>query len=373
MAFKAYLCPNGKKYRSKPQIARELGNDCDLTAFDFKAGQAMSQSSMVRRAKGKKTPYDFAKGSRNESNLTLPVRQTASIFKQPVTVIRSHPDSQVKHDLKHGNPEATQPRQLFWEKALSDVKMGQLGEEDLTSIVLPSKIKGIGPDMTNENLLHSIAAALHLNHSPVVGQSQSVTKFAKSPTVHINTSQPLIQQVVITDEDIRQQQSKVVSSRRKVEELLAAIEKNNRETLLKEDMILSAQSKERPESSTGSSSIHDADSMAGKSRDSPACDSLHDDADITRVSDDADQGSGTAEADKTSSCESISSNPDLQQNTSLAPPMQESQPCLNKAENMSVDRPGEDNPSKMETDTADDVVCDATNSTTSDTPETIGV
>ena len=53
--------------------------------------------------------------------------------------------------------------------------------------------------------------------------------------------------------------------------------------------------------------------------------------------------------------------------------MQESQPCLNKAENMSVDRPGDDNPSKMETDAADDIVCDATNSTTSDTPETIGV
>lgn len=78
---------------------------------------------------------------RNEE-LSPPVRQTASIFKQPVTVIRSHPDSQVRHDLKHGNPDATQPRQLFWEKSLSDVRGTSLAEEDLNSIVLPSKVKG---------------------------------------------------------------------------------------------------------------------------------------------------------------------------------------------------------------------------------------
>lgn len=55
-------------------------------------------------------------------------------------------------------------------------------------------IPGIGPDLTTENLLQSIAAALHLNNSsPVVGQSQSAAKFAKNPTVYINTTQPLIQ------------------------------------------------------------------------------------------------------------------------------------------------------------------------------------
>ena len=79
---------------------------------------------------------------RSGSNLTLPVRQTASIFKQPVTIVRSLPDSQVRHDLKHGNPDATQPRQLFWEKSLSDVRCRSVDEEDLTALVLPSKVKG---------------------------------------------------------------------------------------------------------------------------------------------------------------------------------------------------------------------------------------
>lgn len=52
---------------------------------------------------------------------------------------------------------------------------------------------GIGPNLSTDNLIQSIAAALHLGNQPVVGQSQSTAKFMKNPTVHINTNQPLIQ------------------------------------------------------------------------------------------------------------------------------------------------------------------------------------
>lgn len=44
-----------------------------------------------------------------------PIRQTASIFKQPVTVIKTQ-EGKVKSDLKHGSQE--KPKQLFWEKRL---------------------------------------------------------------------------------------------------------------------------------------------------------------------------------------------------------------------------------------------------------------
>ena len=40
----------------------------------------------------------------------LPIRQTASIFKQPVTVVRTRPESVTKSDLKHGPQE--KPRQV---------------------------------------------------------------------------------------------------------------------------------------------------------------------------------------------------------------------------------------------------------------------
>ena len=43
-------------------------------------------------------------------NLVLPIRQTASIFKQPVTVIRTRPESKTRTDLKHGPQEP--PKQV---------------------------------------------------------------------------------------------------------------------------------------------------------------------------------------------------------------------------------------------------------------------
>jgi len=49
-------------------------------------------------------------GLRADVNVVLPIRQTASIFKQPVTIVSNHPDSKTRSDLRHGSQE--QPRQV---------------------------------------------------------------------------------------------------------------------------------------------------------------------------------------------------------------------------------------------------------------------
>nr|2KY8_A Chain A, Methyl-CpG-binding domain protein 2 [Gallus gallus] len=36
-----YFSPSGKKFRSKPQLARYLGNAVDLSCFDFRTGKMM--------------------------------------------------------------------------------------------------------------------------------------------------------------------------------------------------------------------------------------------------------------------------------------------------------------------------------------------
>lgn len=69
--------------------------------------------------KNKSNSFSFCKSSRGirpDVSLVPPIRQTASIFKQPVTVHRNH-DSKVKSDLKHGTSQE-KPKQLFWEKRL---------------------------------------------------------------------------------------------------------------------------------------------------------------------------------------------------------------------------------------------------------------
>jgi methyl-CpG-binding domain protein 2 len=52
---------------------------------------------------------------RSDASLVPPIRQTASIFKQPVTLIKNQ-EGKVKSDPKQGTQE--KPKQLFWEKRL---------------------------------------------------------------------------------------------------------------------------------------------------------------------------------------------------------------------------------------------------------------
>jgi len=56
-------------------------------------------------------------GMRADVNVVLPIRQTASIFKQPVTIVSNHPESKTRTDLRHGTQE--QPRQVTYHSGLS--------------------------------------------------------------------------------------------------------------------------------------------------------------------------------------------------------------------------------------------------------------
>ena len=111
-----YVSPSGKRVRSKPELLKVLGSDrYDLTAFDYHTGKinphllrnAYSGNSTASPKPASKTvngrsgsvtgnngsgiergTYDYARGLRSEAALVPPIRQTASIFKQPVTVSR---------------------------------------------------------------------------------------------------------------------------------------------------------------------------------------------------------------------------------------------------------------------------------------------
>ncbi len=84
----------------------------DLTTFDYKTGKI---NSVLLRKNRKKLAAQPDSGSgrgsllRGDQSLVSPVRQTASIFKQPVTVVKSQ-ECKVRHDLKHGRQE--KPRQV---------------------------------------------------------------------------------------------------------------------------------------------------------------------------------------------------------------------------------------------------------------------
>eukprot|EP00071_Canis_lupus_P029421 XP_022262978.1 methyl-CpG-binding domain protein 3 isoform X3 [Canis lupus familiaris] len=213
--------PSGKKFRSKPQLARYLGGSMDLSTFDFRTGKMLMSKMNRSRQRVRYDSSNQVKG-KPDLNTALPVRQTASIFKQPVTKITNHPSNKVKSDPQKA---VEQPRQLFWEKKLSGLNAFDIAEELVKTMDLPKGLQGVGPGCTDETLLSAIASALHTSTMPITGQLSAAVE--KNPGVWLNTAQPLCKAFMVTDEDIRRradgkQEELVQQVRKRLEEALMA-------------------------------------------------------------------------------------------------------------------------------------------------------
>ncbi|XP_072038044.1 methyl-CpG-binding domain protein 2-like [Amphiura filiformis] len=201
-----YYSPCGKKFRSKPQLARFIGDAVDLTSFDFRTGKLLS--SGVRKSKRlKNIHYDYNKGTRHDASLVLPIRQTASIFKQPVTLRTNHGANRIKADPKQDTKET--PKQLFWEKRLNGLYACDITDDMLQSIDLPDGLSSIGPNLTDENLIQSLAAALHLCNYPIAGQTGSQSQLERNAGVYMNADQPPCMKFVVQEADLKQQEDRV--------------------------------------------------------------------------------------------------------------------------------------------------------------------
>ncbi|XP_060718629.1 methyl-CpG-binding domain protein 2 [Tachysurus vachellii] len=211
-----YYSPSGKKFRSKPQLSRYLGNTVDLGCFDFRTGKMMPSKIQKNKQRLRSEHLSLSKG-KPDLNTALPIRQTASIFKQPVTKVVNHPNNKVKTDLQRATE---QPRQLFWERRLKGLRSSDVTEEVLRSMELPKGLQSVGPDSSDETLLSAIASALHMTSGPITGQTSTAAE--KNPAIWLNTSQPLCKSFIVTDDDIREQELKVYQARRSLEEALMA-------------------------------------------------------------------------------------------------------------------------------------------------------
>nr|CAD7595550.1 unnamed protein product [Timema genevievae] len=208
--------PNGQKFRSKAQLAQYLGNTLDLATFDFRTGKV--NSLLLRKHKKQRgTQFDYSRGVRNDASLVPPIRQTASIFKQPVTVYKTQ-EGKVKTDFKHGPQE--KPKQLFWEKRLEGLRACDVDGKEFDAMELPRALRAVGPHVGEDTLLQSIATALHMSAQPVTGQTGSRSALDKNPGVFLNPEQPLVQAVSVADDDIKRQEDRVAIARKKLQEAL---------------------------------------------------------------------------------------------------------------------------------------------------------
>ncbi|ODM99423.1 Methyl-CpG-binding domain protein 2 [Orchesella cincta] len=157
---------------------------------------------------------------RSDASLMPPIRQTASIFKQPVTVHKTQKLSTVKVDFKHGHQE--KPKQLFWEKRLEGLRACDPSGIALDALELPKGVEPVGPNIHTDTVLQSVATALHVNGQPITGQTMPRPNLETNPGVFINPDQPLIQAVNVRDDDIRTQEERVLVARKKLEDALKA-------------------------------------------------------------------------------------------------------------------------------------------------------
>ncbi|XP_065088661.1 methyl-CpG-binding domain protein 3 isoform X1 [Ochlerotatus camptorhynchus] len=267
-----YYSPTGKKIESKPQLARALGDTIDLSTFDYQAGRVVpsathmmlqhnalkrklsvtpptgsSSSSSNPAPAGPNLPppvpiynqlpsagrpqhhhhhhhhqqFDYSRGMRADTSLIPPIRQTASIFKQPVTVVRSQEgDSKVKRELQHGSQ--VKPKQLFWEKRLENLRANNTFNEEIGALELPKRLKSVGPAVNEATVLQSLATALHNNTHPVTGQTASKTSLNTNAGVFLNPDQPLMHVTTVTEDDIKRQEERVQFARLRLQDALRA-------------------------------------------------------------------------------------------------------------------------------------------------------
>ncbi|KAM9845184.1 methyl-CpG-binding domain protein 3-like isoform 1-T1 [Aulostomus maculatus] len=230
-----------RRFLNKPQIVRGVGSSLHTDVVASQARAARLLQSKVQRS-GHKHPSDNHHiRAKPDLNTTLPVRQTASIFKQPVTKVTNHPSNKVKTDPQRA---VDQPKQLFWERKLSGLSAFDIAEELVKTMDLPKGLQsehsfsstavvefstsltcavpssGVGPACSDRTLLSAITSALHTSSAPVTGQLTAAVE--KNPGVWLNTAQPLCKAFVVTDDDIRKQEDLVQSVRRRLEEALMA-------------------------------------------------------------------------------------------------------------------------------------------------------
>ncbi|KRF78885.1 methyl-CpG-binding domain protein 2 isoform X3 [Drosophila virilis] len=177
-----------------------------------------SSSNNLNSGIAKLISHFYSRALRTDVSLVPPIRQTASIFKQPVTVVRNHEPSKVKHDAKHGGQE--KPKQLFWEKRLERLRACHDNGEELDDITLPKTIRTVGPNVNEQTVLQSVATALHMLNAGVHGQSSTKAELTKNAMAFMNPEQPLMHAVIISEDDIRKQEDRVGVARRKLQDAL---------------------------------------------------------------------------------------------------------------------------------------------------------
>lgn len=250
-----YISPDGQRIKSKAELAKYLGNSTDLSTFDYRSGKL--NPLLLRKSKRAIDQRTF----KNDPSIGNLVRQTASkqtLFKHPVTVIKTSPNSTVlsaqqikEYRRKHNMGPVDVPRddeppfQLFWSKRLDGQRASNVEMERIDDFQLPSNIKPFGSLANKEDIFRTITAQLYFDTRPIRGQERkSLNRIRREMRnddegignwlAFINPHQPLSYSINVSEYDIAQQEEVVRRCRQILKETM---ENDNKHQQIKRSRI----------------------------------------------------------------------------------------------------------------------------------------
>lgn len=227
----------GRKFRSKLELQRFFGTKYDMSLLDYKSGKlsqvAWRKQRRIKSLAANNTNYVSA--AKYDNYLNLPIRQTASIFKQSVSCItNNHKNEPTPASVLNPPAAATKttdkpkPVQLFWELRFNNLRAvdSKLLNQENANINQDLQLNNIPKfknfAITNETVLRSVAASWYLNQTkPLLGQEK---EFSKNARIFIDREQPLIPQLSVKEAEIKLQESRVKEIRKQMQAALDELE-----------------------------------------------------------------------------------------------------------------------------------------------------
>lgn len=247
-----YINELGQRFKNKCMLARFMGDNVDLTPFDWRTGKIDPYlKRKVERMIKVRESSDVNRRLRNDHTIKPPLRQTVANFKLPVTVYRLQPKEsppvvaptnsvmtrQVQNQIKQANNHEPQraalkaaeakannsvPRQIFWEKRLQGQR-ASINDENYEKFNLPRNIKPMLPEhFADDSLVRSIVTSLfdRNNTVTVTGQATPKQEINKNPAIFLDPYQPPTQIISVDDDDLKRQEERVRQYRRELEHII---------------------------------------------------------------------------------------------------------------------------------------------------------
>ena len=198
----SYPCsPCGKKFRSKPQIARFLGECADLSAFDFSRAGTPGDGTQRRRARDRSSKkVDILRAvplvrplSINPLRPSGPIRRTCGVIKLPVTwvYIPTPSDEENETSLKQTSAKETPPSEENKPSPITPLPVTTSASGVVVPALWESRLLGVKPcdhetgDDINPpvNVQNGTTAALTPNLTHKLTESNTAQNLSPTPLI----------------------------------------------------------------------------------------------------------------------------------------------------------------------------------------------